>query len=102
MIGTESNLQTFVVGNPTKKLAAIHRNELKTLVIDSLNQFSPESYPVAIMHVCCARCEVPRTGRRQFLGHMAISHEISLRDADDEWARLTQKGLLPYIAENSR
>ena len=101
MIGTESDLPTFVVGIPARKLAATRRNALKTLVIDSQNQFSTESDPVPVMQVCCATCGISLTGRRQFLGHMAISHEISLADGEDEWATLIQKQLLPYIAENS-
>ena len=101
MIGTESNLPTFVVGIQARKLTATRRNTLKTLVIDFQNQFSSESDPVPIMHVCCTRCGITLTGRRQFLGHMAISHEISLTDGEDEWAKLIRKGLWPYIAENS-
>ena len=101
MIGTESDLPAFVVGIPARELAATHRNALKTIVLDSQNEFSSESDPFPILHVCCAGCGIALTGRRQFLARMAISHEISLADGEDEWATLVRKRLLPCIAEKS-
>ena len=40
--------------------------------------------------ISCARCDVPLSGRNQFLGHMAISHEIAAEEAEAQWTRLTR------------
>jgi hypothetical protein len=41
--------------------------------------------------ISCARCDVPLTGHEQFLGHMALSHEITATEAEEQWVKLTRK-----------
>lgn len=98
MTVTESDLAISAAQIPAKKSASI-RSELKTLLIDPQDQFLLDSELVSDLRVSCKRCEIPLSGWDQFLGHLAISHEIPPAEAVAEWAGLTLERQAPYRAK---
>lgn len=98
MTVTENDLSISGAQIPAKKSAST-RTELKTLLNEPLSPFLLDSEVIPNVGVSCKRCEIPLTGREQFLGHMAISHEIPPAEAVEEWEWLIRVRQLPNRAK---
>lgn len=86
----ESELTITGTKMNARKVAAT-RSELKTFAIDTQTPFLLDSGFVSDLRVSCKRCEIPLSGRDQFLGHMAISHEIPPAEAVAELEELMRE-----------
>jgi hypothetical protein len=88
--GIESELTITGTKMNARNVAAT-RSEMKTFAIDTQAPFVLDSGFVSDLRVSCKRCEIPLSGRDQFLGHMAISHEIPPAEAVAELEELIRE-----------
>jgi hypothetical protein len=87
VICSESNLILLQATISTKYPAAIPGGHPKT-------QSPARDMEVLVdegSRISCSRCDVPLTGHEQFLGHMALSHEVTATEAEKQWVRLTRR-----------
>lgn len=98
MTVTESEL-TITGSKITARKIASTRSELKTFPIDPQNPSLLDSGFVSDLRISCKRCEIPLSGRDQFLGHLAISHEIPPVEAVAELEVLIRQMQEPYSAK---
>ncbi len=56
---------------------------------------------VGHFRISCGRCRIPLADKEQFVGHMIISHELSPKEAVQEWTEIASILLIQSVGGRS-